>query len=369
METRRHIEELQTLRGFAALLVALSHLTTIYAIPEGIRIALDLVLNAHAAVIIFFILSGYVLTGSLVRRGLGRGPVAGFYIGRFFRLYPAVWFVSFLSIVFLALVPLRSIFPSPSSWFISYLSPALNFKTILLSFAVLKFVLLPPLWSVFVEFLGSFLMPALVAVSLWRRHLLPWLVAVMGLAVYPLVHAPHMLNYLCYMFDFGLGVLIATYGPRIVFSAPLATITAASTVLLFFRPLWFAMLNGHFVPIIVGYNDATPMIVEALAGTILIAVLAAGHGRSALLNHRFSVRLGDISFSFYLIHFPLGMLLAKLLSTVFSASTSPMLAMSCLVVTCLALSLVFAELLFRFVEIPTNNLGKRVSAAFAKRLV
>ena len=84
METRRHIEELQTLRGFAALLVALSRLTTVYAVPGNIRNTIDALLNAHAAVIIFFILSGYVLTGSLVRRGLGCGPVVGFYVGRFF---------------------------------------------------------------------------------------------------------------------------------------------------------------------------------------------------------------------------------------------------------------------------------------------
>ena len=298
METRRHIEELQTLRGFAALLVALSHLTTVYAIPDKVRISIDAVLNAHAAVIIFFILSGYVLTGSLVRRGLSRGSITGFYVGRLFRLYPAVWFVSLLSIAFLASMPPRLILPASSSWSMEYLYPVLSLKTILLSFATLNFSLIPPIWSVFVEFLGSFLMPVLVGVSFWRPRLLPWLVLVMGLAVYPLAHAPHLLNYLCYMFDFGLGVLIAAYGSRVIFNAPLTTIAASSMVLLFFRPLWFGLLNGHLMPIVVGYNDATPMIVEALAGSVLIAVLAAGHGRSTLLNHAFSVRLGDISFSF-----------------------------------------------------------------------
>ena len=36
--------------------------------PSAARIGIDAVCNAHASIIVFFVLSGYVLTGSLRRR-------------------------------------------------------------------------------------------------------------------------------------------------------------------------------------------------------------------------------------------------------------------------------------------------------------
>jgi peptidoglycan/LPS O-acetylase OafA/YrhL len=78
LNAQHHIEELQSLRGVAALMVAVSHMSSIYMLPPGTRIAIDFVCNAHACIIVFFVLSGYVLTGSLLRRGLSWPSIRGF---------------------------------------------------------------------------------------------------------------------------------------------------------------------------------------------------------------------------------------------------------------------------------------------------
>jgi peptidoglycan/LPS O-acetylase OafA/YrhL len=71
---------LQSLRGIAALIVAVSHLSSIYVLPPTARIAIDAVCNAHGCIIVFFELGGYVLTGSLVRRGLSWPSIRAFYV-------------------------------------------------------------------------------------------------------------------------------------------------------------------------------------------------------------------------------------------------------------------------------------------------
>jgi peptidoglycan/LPS O-acetylase OafA/YrhL len=97
----KQIVELQSLRGIAAFVVAASHLSMVYTLPRAARLSLDCVLNAHAAVILFFVLSGFVLTASLVRNELSFPSIVAFYVRRVFRLYPALWVISGVSVVLL----------------------------------------------------------------------------------------------------------------------------------------------------------------------------------------------------------------------------------------------------------------------------
>ena len=45
MDARHHIDELQSLRGIAALIVVISHMSSIYLPLKGLRIAIDFVCN------------------------------------------------------------------------------------------------------------------------------------------------------------------------------------------------------------------------------------------------------------------------------------------------------------------------------------
>lgn len=371
LETRsqlrgRHIDELQTLRGIAALVVAVSHISTVYAVPNVMRVAIDSVLNAHAAIVVFFVLSGYVLTGALVRRGITSLAVMDLYISRIFRLFPAMWTVSALSAVLLFAVPSLKGGPALSSWFLGYLHSFPSPIQLVLSLVAVDSSLIMPIWTVFIEIIGSTLMPILVAVALWRPRLFPWLVLLLGCAAYLLAHAPHRLNAFGFVFEFALGVLIATNRFRFTFCAPVPTTLAASAVLVFFRPAWFGYLNGGLMPLTVGYEDPIPMILEALAASVLISALADGHGKSKLLTDQRAIRLGDISYSLYLVHFPIGICMAKLLSG-WLPSVTPAVAMIILLSASIPISLFISDWLFQFVERPANEFGKNFHIKLVNR--
>src|SRR5688572_25627516 len=120
--------ELQSLRGIAAMVVLLSHGLLVYELSRPYQLFLDVVFNAHAAVILFFVLSGYVLAGSLMRIGIDFVSIMRFGIRRILRLYPAIIVATIVgAIVMLALGELAKS-PRESSWFTAY-SPQQGFST------------------------------------------------------------------------------------------------------------------------------------------------------------------------------------------------------------------------------------------------
>lgn len=79
---------LDALRGLAALVVVFEHSLDVL-LPEVRRNVSPWFDFGRYGVFLFFLISGYVVPFSLVRRG----SVRAFWVGRLFRLYPA-WFVS-----------------------------------------------------------------------------------------------------------------------------------------------------------------------------------------------------------------------------------------------------------------------------------
>jgi peptidoglycan/LPS O-acetylase OafA/YrhL len=349
------------LRGIAALIVAVSHMSSIYQLSPVVRITIDAVLNAHASLIVFFVLSGYVLTGSLIRRGLSWSSVKDFYIGRLFRLFPALWVASAISGLFLLLFPSLIIHPQPNGWFLPYLHPFPSGLEAVLAMLAIDKSLIMPVWTIFIELVGSLIMPLLVSLALVKTRLFTWIVLGIGLTSYLLAHAPHRLNSLSYVFDFAIGVWLASRKRRLVVSKSLPTLFGAALVLIFFRFAWFAILNGRGMQLYFGYDDPVPMLIESVAAFFLIGALASEHGRVPLLRSRLAIWLGNVSYSLYLIHFPVAIIVAKILSRVFSDGTSASIATVALIVPGLAVSITLALLIYRTVELPFIVFGKKVS--------
>ncbi|MFD3540716.1 acyltransferase family protein [Streptomyces sp. NPDC058662] len=76
---------LDALRGIAALVVALHHFDVLRMLPFGGAVWRHFDMGLFG-VMLFFIVSGYIIPSSLERRG----DVRGFWIGRVFRIYPAL---------------------------------------------------------------------------------------------------------------------------------------------------------------------------------------------------------------------------------------------------------------------------------------
>jgi peptidoglycan/LPS O-acetylase OafA/YrhL len=364
LQTHRHIEELQSLRGVAALVVAVSHMSSVYMLPAGLRISIDAVLNAHAALIIFFVLSGYVLTGSLLRRGLSRPAVLGFYVGRLFRLFPALWVASAISALFLWAFPAQVIRPQATIWFLLYLGGLPAWRGVLLAALAIDKSLIMPVWTIFIELFGSALMPLMVMLAVLRGRWFRWFVLLLAAGSYLLMHAPHRLDSLPYLFDFALGVWLGSRQFKFLNHRLTLKLFCSAGVLIFFRFLWVAFRHGRPMPLYDGYGDPVPMLVEGIAAFFLVGALAAEQGRVRLLRGRAAVWLGDVSYSLYLIHFPVVILVAKLLSRVFTAQTPMTTAAGALIVIALPISLGLATLLHRCVELPGIEWGKRVTRPF-----
>jgi peptidoglycan/LPS O-acetylase OafA/YrhL len=366
LDARHHIDELQSLRGVAALIVVISHLTPVYGLPRPARIVIDAICNAHASLIIFFVLSGYVLTGSLVRRGLSWSSVKGFYVGRLFRLFPALWAASAISAFLLLAFPQQTIHPTKDYWFNLYLHPFPSAAQLFLAAFAIDRSLIMPVWTIGIELIGSLIMPLLLAMALLKTRLFSWVVVGLGLVSYLLAHAPHRLNSLAYMFDFALGTWLASRDWNLFARRSLPRLLGAALTLIFFRFVWFSLRNGHAMTLY-GYDDPLPMLVEGIAAFFLIGSLASEHGRVRFLRSPAAIWLGNISYSLYLIHFPVAIAVAKVLSMKFSDATSKITATAVLTPLVLAISFGLSFLLYRYVELPSIALGKKISKRFSVR--
>ncbi|MER5637097.1 acyltransferase [Kitasatospora sp. NPDC002227] len=87
---------LDAIRGVAALLVAVHHFGLIQLIPGGKEFGDHFDLGIYA-VMVFFLVSGYIIPASLERRG----DVRGFWVGRLFRIYPLLLVVVTAALIIL----------------------------------------------------------------------------------------------------------------------------------------------------------------------------------------------------------------------------------------------------------------------------
>lgn len=82
------------LRGWAALVVAVHHASYVY-VPELQRFLAGWFDLGRYGVLVFFLVSGYIVPASLERRG----SVRAFWIGRFFRIYPMLAVACLLAVL------------------------------------------------------------------------------------------------------------------------------------------------------------------------------------------------------------------------------------------------------------------------------
>jgi peptidoglycan/LPS O-acetylase OafA/YrhL len=358
----RHSVELQSLRGIAALTVLFHHCTGYYEYGATWKLAAQLLLNAHAAVVLFFVLSGFVLTLSLMRKRFDVPSLADFYIRRAFRIYPAMWLACCIGLAYFLLfrhVPLPD---WVSSWWRpSYREAPLTAKVLIATFLSYGQLLPIPLWSLFVELGASVLMPFIVFVlarGRWAFGAL--LLALLAFSVTIGPRTPFGIG--IYLVDFAIGAGLVTALP--VFAQLLKGRVILPAAIGAFLLLWFGRYLGgwnfeHY------YNDPFAALIEALGAAALIGTVYTGHERFGLLRRPLILWFGDISYSLYLVHLPILGLVAGIGGEWLGLSLmthGPLLGTLTLTVSTLVLSVAVAALSYRFLEVPMISLGKKVTA-------
>ena len=366
MEPReRFYPEIESLRGIAALTVVAHHcfivpvvrIVNFPANPMPLDSAADFftliaaaAFPGQSAVPLFFVISGFVLS-----IGLPRHPVQamiewpGFALRRVFRIFPAMWLSVLLgAIAFIAL------------------HQTIDFPALLRSATFWSYDLNPPLWTLRVEFFLSLLLPLLFVLSAPRGAF--GIAINVALQVFFWWRTASQDPTLQFAAFFHLGLLVPTAGKRLIALLTERQVWSfaigAVAIIAFCSPFAYSL---YFRP-----NLYTELLyATALPSFLFVSHAAFGTGRiRTALNTAAARSLGRISYSLYILHFPI--------MTVFMTweidhlKPYPHVAGEVLLfVLTLAVTLPAAYLSYRYVERPGVRLGHLASdkiTALARRL-
>jgi len=353
--------DVQGLRGLAVLLVVFYH--SGWLLPGG-----------FVGVDVFFVISGYVITASLQREWLATGAVRlrSFYARRVKRLFPA------LSVVTVSVVVASILLQSPNGPQQETAKTAFGATLTVSNFVIFRSIgsYFSPIakdnpllhtWSLSVEEQFFLIFPAVLALG-WTiahrrstsRSLAAWLV-VGGLAVpsillslvtsYSLLDIPFVsrspLSFAFYSsmtraWEFAVGALLVLLATQLRRLPDL-------------RKVGLCLIVGSALVLSDSYTfPGLAALVPVLGATLIIASGSNGSaGRWPSLDNRALVWIGDISYSWYLWHWPI------LVFTRLHLSESWWV-----VIGAVALSLIPAHLSYRYVELPilqsSRLVGRRV---------
>ena len=173
-----HSVRLQSLRGIAALCVAVGHAFAVmrngrvedahFTLRPGdaLLAAGELLFQPNTAVILFYVLSGFVLGESLRRRPAPneRSHLGAFGVRRLWRLLPVMW----LSILFAAAVAVLlrgATFAGTTAWFDQFSSVAVSPAMLLENLLGLSHSINSVLWSIQIELVMILLLPPMAWLS------------------------------------------------------------------------------------------------------------------------------------------------------------------------------------------------------------
>jgi peptidoglycan/LPS O-acetylase OafA/YrhL len=370
----RRFENLDGLRGVAALMVLVYHSVMVvpqFSNPEILGRGagswawfdyspLRIVLSGTEGVLVFFILSGFVLTMPVLRAATFAWRA--YYPSRILRLYVPVVASILWCLIVITLLPRKVLAHDPSSYMSVHAEPATLLKiardVVLLDGAN---SINGPLWSLQWEMWFSLLLPLYVflAVKLKRA----WLQLTFALAALSAVGTAFVPAHpsLEYMPAFGIGALFAAALPSVMtvasrisglpgrrHSAAWVILTVVASLLLTAR-WWLAPeVPAHILGL-----TAFPV----LLGAALFVFIALGSaGARAVLTTRVVLWLGMISFSLYLTHEPIVVGVAQLLPRRFEDWSG---------VISVPISLVVGWLFYKAVERPAHRLSQYVKRRLA----
>jgi peptidoglycan/LPS O-acetylase OafA/YrhL len=352
-------EQLDGLRGFAAVAVAvyhsilgvdisqiqrilqpsIQHIDGVYGKMSKIVLA---IFNGETAVVIFFVLSGAVLFNSLIRNQQVTSRVAAsFLVRRFLRIYPTL----FVCLVACALV--FSIWVRPQT--------LEQFAT---NAVLYEFPINGATWTLNVELWAApFILLAYWGYTLGREWGLFAVILLVYLLKLPLF-APYLMLFKAYWYCFAIGMLIPT---RV--GAWFARVLPVKLWL----PALIVMLLARHVMLFGGPKTAE-RIQQTCAGVLVVQLYYGRAGAlGAFLQNKVSVFLGRISYSFYLWNVLFLEIVCEVLRGQPWAVERPLEAGLLGSVVVIALTIPLAYLSMKYLEEPSIRLGGWCARAITSR--
>ncbi|MBP6731799.1 MAG: acyltransferase [Chitinophagales bacterium] len=379
MPTKR-IECLDSLRGIAAIAVILSHMNLEYfngGMTMPLRnTPLHVFYDGDAAVVFFFVLSGFVLSFKYVGGGiesLSRLSLRSFFVARVFRILPMFWFVLIITALCALYFPNNCVTQPQrvwSSWWYQFTPTWVNFlKQVTLIYsdpflgrwigAIDGHPYIPQAWSLSIELILSLMVPvfALIAVNRpkWLMFLTVILVWIFGVYVY-LIH-------------FVMGILLALYLPQISHyinnkgKAFASGLLMTGVLLYSYRYSVVVYFPKVSVLQIILFSENSVYVVIG-AGVVLIISCVLSSTRLQQLLNLWPVKLiGKVSYGIYLVH----TLVMVFITPFFIRWLNDMgitgfltVLIPAFIVT-IATSIIIAVVLHYLVELPCIRLGKKLN--------
>lgn len=354
------LHHLDSSRGVAAFVVVLSHFVLAYfsGLNSTIlaRTPLHLAWDGSAAVIYFFIHSGFILAWRLKQRNveLSNSSYASFLIRRIFRIYPlflvalAGMFLVQKSTLFfrystLPDLPLRDMYWKSSASLLDL------FKQSLLALRLPQdpaLRLLPQDWSLSIEMSVSLLFPVLFFVFSKRT----------GLYMVAVYLAVQLLALDKFVFDFSLGML------ALHLQAPFKSWwTDKATIAWKLALLTLAVLvtsSNHFLsPTLYTRMDLLLIHTKAWGCALFLLLIISSGTLKKILSLRLLVWQGRFSYGIYLIH------LTGIIAALAIFGTNPA-SLPALFFMFYGSVFLLSGLLYVLVEKPFISIGKRLADKF-----
>ena len=309
--------------------------------------------DGAAAVNLFFVLSGFCVALPYMRKKNPRSiEYLPFLIRRVFRLYPAYAVALLLCLVakFFYICPNLDGISAWGREFWQWQSLAYSQWLALagMIYHADTKLLDPPTWSLVVEMKMAFILPIMFLV--YRRLAIFFqFVLTFFLLLIMLIYGSS-LNYACH---FGLGIMIAK--ERDFIADKVADLSKRQLSILLLAGIFFYTCRWPWKEMLIGWigiSYSVNMLFEILngLGSALLIMIFFHPSIANRLSNSLGCFLGEISYSIYLLHFPILLLCVSYLQNWYISF-----------VVLLSVSIVSSWLMFRFVEKPMIGIGRKVS--------
>jgi peptidoglycan/LPS O-acetylase OafA/YrhL len=376
MEKPEHIRSLTSLRGIAAVAIVVLHFSY-YTLPSMGKILSSythLFQNAYLWVDFFFILSGFIMTHVYLDRfsdSVSFAEYRSYLFARFARIYPLHLFTLLLlvSLEFVKLFGLNT--PAFTNKF--------NLTALFANLTLLQALDLncPPLfwcdtywnepaWSISVEFVVYCIFPfLLLALTTIQPKFEPIAYIIILIAIFLLI-------------KFTRGTLDSIIGIPAIARCSLECILGILTYKVYrrgnYRKYWSLNLLGIGALVWIGlilhggserFHSLSDWSILPGFSVLILAVAVNKSGSiSRLLDSRFLLYLGTISYSIYLVHWPIAQLLKTVWQYEFNltfGSGFNDLQVSIALCGFILTTIVTASLTYQFIEVPMRNYLKWVN--------
>lgn len=403
VDERPRMEWLDALRGLAVLAVVLEHLTYLFLREIRVAVLVPWFDTGKFGVMVFFLVSGYIIPASLERHG----NLRKFWTGRAFRLYPllAVAVGSLLVLIALGLGSLEGRLNNDAltavlahATFLQDVLGVQNFLNVLwtLSYEMVFYLLVTALYVVRAH---RFSAPIALGLGLGSLLLAPVLPAI--LISHDVPRTRWVVGIVAVLLAVGLWLVVRKGAARAVGAALLGGIAVSLMALNQRAGMWEGLIilavmftgtaiyraehrqagRGRTIAIVCGvwfltmlsgisnfhlWQQVTGVVERNYQQSWTVAMLATGLTFAIAWTlrrrrfPRFIVRLGLISYSIYLMH----TVLLSVFHHVFDdyADGMPLTAQAAFSLLFIALLVVIAGATYKYVELPGQKIGRRVAA-------